>query len=117
MSYNNPFEDETTGYRKVAEVELSEPFYSFNTLVVLEKDGGLYLATDSGCSCPTPFESHTEDDLTGPLTIEQAIEEATSLWLSGSEHYDYKAGKYVQGEVGYDPEGFESFKEAIRAAL
>ena len=39
MSYNNPFEDETLGYRQVAEVELSEPDYSFDTLVVLEKDG------------------------------------------------------------------------------
>ena len=117
MSYNNPFEDETLGYRQVAEVELSEPDYSFDTLVVLEKDGGLYLATDSGCSCPTPFESHTEQDLTGPLTVDQAIEEATSLWLSGNEYYDYDSMEYVKGETGYDPKAFERFKERIREAV
>jgi hypothetical protein len=33
--------------------------YEFDMVVVWEdKDGNLYWATDSGCSCPTPFENH-----------------------------------------------------------
>lgn len=43
------------------------------------EEEGFYLTTDAGCSCPTPFESHTIEDVTGPLTAEQAIQEATDL--------------------------------------
>lgn len=64
----------------VAEVSLSEPDWSFDLLGIWKTEDGYYLSTDSGCSCPTPWESHTDDDLTGPLTASQAREEATSLW-------------------------------------
>ena len=63
----------------VGEIDLSAPDYSFDLLVVLENDEGYYLGTDSGCSCPIPWESHTAQDFTGPLTAEQAKEEIISL--------------------------------------
>lgn len=82
------------GLTQVAEIDLSEPDYSFDLLGIWkDENGGYYLSTDSGCSCPTPWESHTSDDLTGPLTADQAREEAQSL--------------YGYGE-GYDPEGFKA---------
>lgn len=80
-------------FEMIVEVELSEPDYSFDLLGIWKTEDGYYLSTDSGCSCPSPWESHTDDDLTGPLTAEQAIEEATSLWSSA-----YGGG--------YDPEQF-----------
>jgi hypothetical protein len=49
-----------------AELELTEPDYSFDLVVVWRhKDTGeLYFAQDSGCSCPSPFEDFTSiDDL------------------------------------------------------
>lgn len=78
---------------EVAEVELSEPDYSFDLLGIWKTEDGYFLSTDSGCSCPSPWESHSDDDLTGPLTADQARTEATSLW----------EGSYGGG---YDPEAF-----------
>ncbi len=78
----------------LTEVELAEADYSFDILAVWKGELGFYLATDSGCSCPSPFEDYNGvDDLTGPLTAEQTIEEATSLWKDAGS---------------YDPESFAS---------
>ncbi len=48
------------GLKQVVEVNLSEPDYSFDLLVVWkhEESGKLYWAQDSGCSCPSPFEDY-----------------------------------------------------------
>lgn len=84
------------GLELVAMVELAEPDYSFDLMGIWKGAEGYYLATDSGCSCPSPFENYNDiGDLTGPLTAEQAEEEATTLW---SESYS----------GGYDPEEFAS---------
>ena len=61
-------------------LSLSYPDYAFNILGVDIREDGIYLGTDSGCSCPLYWENHTKDDFTGPLTAEQAREEAMSLW-------------------------------------
>lgn len=101
MSTNPYYSPEDLGLVIVAEHELSEPCYSFDTLVAWKGDQGIYLGTDSGCSCPTPFESYNGlDDLTGPLTVPQALEEATSL----------------KGESTYDNEGWNAFVAAVSAA-
>lgn len=76
--YNNP---EHYNLVLLGEVELSEPDYSFDILAVWKGEEGFYLGTDSGCSCPSPFENYGGmEDLTGPLTAFDAIEEAISLW-------------------------------------
>jgi hypothetical protein len=83
----------------VGTAELEEGCYSFYTLCVWKGASGFYLATDSGCSCPSPFENYNGvDDLTGPLSAAQAIEEATSLWT--------QAG-------AYDPEDFHYLMKNI----
>ena len=92
-SKNIAYNAQEFGLDFVGEVDLAEPDYSFDLLGVWKDEKGYYLSTDSGCSCPTPWESHTRDDLTGPLTAEQAKEEATSLW---SEYY----------RGGYQPDEF-----------
>lgn len=83
------------GLTKVDEVYLSEPDYSFYLLGIWRGDDGYYISTDSGCSCPTPWESHTQEDLTGPLNAEHVREEARSLW------------------DGYDRESFEDTLDAL----
>lgn len=58
---NNPYYNpENLGLTKIAEYEISEPSWSFDTIIVLheEETGHIYAAHDSGCSCPTPFEDH-----------------------------------------------------------
>ena len=55
--YYNP---EKFGLRVVAQLDLSEPNYDFDMVVVWEhsESGVLYWAADSGCSCPSPFEKY-----------------------------------------------------------
>lgn len=90
MYENVYYTPEKYGLELVVEVELAEPCYSFDTLAVWKnKDGQFYLGTDSGCSCPSPFESYNGiEDLTGPLTVAEAREEAKSLWEGSYEKYD-----------------------------
>lgn len=60
-------------------LDLDDEPYQFYILGVWKGEDGYYLATDSGCSCPAYWEYTTREDLTGPLTREQAIEEVESL--------------------------------------
>lgn len=60
------YSPEDFGLIVVADLELSEPDYSFDTVVVWRhpESGLFYWAHDSGCSCPTPFEDYrTLEDL------------------------------------------------------
>lgn len=54
------------GLDLVGEVEWSEEDYSFDlTAVWKDSTGQLYFGSDSGCSCPSPFEEFTKiEDLT-----------------------------------------------------
>lgn len=61
--YYNPEEWDLIPF---AELELTEPDYSFDILMVWKhiKTGVLYWESDSGCSCPSPFEDvRTIDEL------------------------------------------------------
>ena len=95
------YDDWTEGATVVGEIELSEPCYSYDTLMVLRNEQGYYLATDSGCSCPTPFEDYRSlADATGPLTADQAREEVTSLWSQyGEDGYDRPAYEGLLAEI------------------
>lgn len=68
--YNDPYHTpHKFGLTVVAEAELSEPFYSFDIAMVWyhEESKSFYVAQDSGCSCPSPFENfETLSNLTGP---------------------------------------------------
>lgn len=71
---------EFEGLKQIAELELSNSAWEFDLLGVwLDNKGRYYLGTDAGCSCPIPWDNYSREALTGPLTAEQAREEATSL--------------------------------------
>lgn len=74
MSYG-----EFEGLESLEQIELEGEPWQFYLLGIWKGADGYYLGTDSGCSCPTPFESYARDSLTGPLTKEQATEESMSL--------------------------------------
>ena len=83
-------------YEPTHTLSLSYPDYAFNILGVDIREDGIYLGTDSGCSCPLYWENHTKDDFTGPLTVEQAREEAMSLWENTYDSpYDPRAERDV----------------------
>lgn len=71
--YYNP---EEFGIETIGELELREPDYSFDILLV-QRDivtGKFYVNFDSGCSCPSPFEDFTTKESLGqPLTVVQAV--------------------------------------------
>lgn len=97
---------ESEGVTDLGTIYLSEPCYSFDLAWVLGTPEGFYLGTDSGCSCPSPFENYRSlDDFTGPLTADQAIEELDNL--ARRFDYDYDRGGYstTEREKAYDPEG------------
>ena len=108
---------ESEGVTDLGIIDLSEPNYSFYLAWVLGTPEGFYLAwvlgtpegfylgTDSGCSCPSPFEDYRSlDDFTGPLTAEQVIEELDNL--AQPFEYDYSKGDHseTRREKAYDPE-------------
>jgi len=66
----------------VGSYEINDAPFEFNLIGVWKNEKGFYIATDSGCSCPTPFENYGSlDDLTGPLTRTQCVEELYQLAL------------------------------------
>lgn len=92
MSYDdNPVTTpEKYGFESVGGLNLENEPYEFYILEVLKNEQGYYLVTDSGCSCPTPWEYTTVEDLTGPLTAEQAREEIISL--TPVQRDEYRSG-------------------------
>lgn len=83
------YDPEEFGLTLLGETDLAEPDYSFDLLAVWKGEKGYYLATDSGCSCPTPFENYDGiSDLTGPLAATDAREEMWSIWMNSYQHYD-----------------------------
>lgn len=56
------------GLEIVAEIDFADS-YEFDKVVVWRNEAGdLLWATDSGCSCPTPFENHSTLDSLERLT-------------------------------------------------
>jgi hypothetical protein len=67
MSANVYYNPDKWGLEVIADLELYEPNYSFDTVVAWRhvESGEVYWAWDSGCSCPIPFENYKSlEDLT-----------------------------------------------------
>jgi hypothetical protein len=65
----NPYYDTNNkpnevGLVKLGELDEADLSYEYNTLLVVkhEPTGRIFYATDSGCSCPTPFEDYHFSD-------------------------------------------------------
>lgn len=75
----------------VAEIDRSDQSYCFDSLrVVKSEDGRYFYGTDSGCSCPSPFENfHRESDWT-PLTKHpdslSSFKASVGSWADGSSY-------------------------------
>lgn len=68
MNTNPYYNPETMGLKILGTLD-EDLDYEFNTLVVWQETATkkLYYATDSGCSCPTPFEDYTTIDSLTPV--------------------------------------------------
>lgn len=57
--------------------------YEFDTFLVHKDiDGDLFFATDSGCSCPIPFNNHVFPDDWTKITSEKQFNEDFERWLN-----------------------------------
>lgn len=71
--------------------------YEFNMVVVFRTDDGRFLVgQDSGCSCPTPFESLGVRDLTEVESLADVADFARSRW--GDDYYSWE-GRSVEDDV------------------
>lgn len=92
------------GLTRVGVLELTHADYAYNLIGAWKGADGYYLATDSGCSCPTPWENTPRESLTGSLTAAQACEEVSSHVRNEQESKADPEGYYYgdgpdEGEV------------------
>ena len=64
------YDPQDFGLEVVGTMDWAEPDYSFDMTVVWKQGQGKYwVGSDSGCSCPCPFEDITDiNELDGPMT-------------------------------------------------
>lgn len=105
MGYSTPdiyYNPDTFGLTPVTEIEWDNECYQFNITAVWEKDGEFWMASDSGCSCPSPFENFESlADAEGPYTRFQVIQELTSAAneiLQSAYRRDYEK-EYISNEI------------------
>lgn len=97
--YGNPHK---FGLTKVTEFDRAEPDYSFNIFVVWyrEENRNYYWASDSGCSCPSPFEDYAArkndndeldsgdvDNVLSQLSVGGFEDVVAAMSVSASESY------------------------------
>jgi hypothetical protein len=84
------YEPEKAGLETVGEIDTAGS-YEFNTAwVSREKSTGkVYVAFDSGCSCPTPFEDHSFPD--SFTHVESAASLRAELESWSDKQYSQKA--------------------------
>jgi hypothetical protein len=78
----------------VADIDLAEPDYSFDLLRIYLRraDGMLLWATDSGCSCPSPFEDTKVSDLR-ESTAATLLDTFMGEWEEEVHYSGYPAAK------------------------
>ncbi len=83
--YYNP---EQYGMEIVVQLDDPDASYSFDMFVVWMRrsDGELFYGTDSGCSCPSPFENVTGVEMLCQLGDMKSFERELTAW--GSRYFD-----------------------------
>lgn len=94
---------ERLGANTYTTLELEYGDYDYYDMIVMRAPDGYYISTDSGCSCYSPFESLTEEELIGPITKEAVLEEFESLRRKPAENlepgkYDWTADRVLSDE-------------------
>lgn len=87
-------------FELVDEIEWSDGNYQFDTTGVFKElaTGKLFYGTDSGCSCPSPWESHERVDLT-EITRPQDFYDHTASRLPSNGGDDDKYGLADKGAL------------------
>lgn len=104
MSYNKNvyYNPEKFGLTTIGEISWHEPDYDFNLTVAWhDAKGKLYWASDSGCSCPSPFEDFNSlEDLQTGTKFQLLAELDTQLEeIRARENSWYNNVDYVEPQV------------------
>lgn len=88
--YNQP---EQFGLTIVAEFQERDEPYSFDIVVGFKhEDGRFFMAQDSGCSCPIPFERHTSLDALDEVRTIEDVER----FIDGLYYGTYRVGDVLR---------------------
>lgn len=95
MSYNPYYDSDKLGWKQISLVS-SEAYqdYGFDILCFwLTQDGVVYAASDSGCSCPSPFEDYSFDE-EGPPCGKTPLEKVANYEQALSMIKSWNAQEY-----------------------
>lgn len=95
------YHPEQFGLTTIGEVNWDDESYRFDlTAVWRDASGALYWASDSGCSCPSPFEDITALDQLATGTVDELEAELAKL-LAEVKASSYRASNAprVEGEI------------------
>lgn len=99
MSENIYTRPQKYGLEILTEGDDPDACYSFDKFVVWKDDmDNLYYSTDSGCSCPSPFESQGTEDLI-PYLDWGSFDAAVDEWLGGYNETPSQADLMARHEV------------------
>lgn len=101
--WNNNSDEVSEHLVKIGEVDLAEPDYSFNLIGfwVRKHDGMIMYTTDSGCSCPMPFEDTKVGELS-ETTLDKVLDVARAN--AYSDEYGYHSSVVVESVKALIPE-------------
>ena len=96
--YYNP---QDFGLEIVGSFDFAEEDYSFDMCVVWKETRGKYwIGTDSGCSCPSPFEDVRDmNDLDGPYNkagLKTRLEWIVKDRTAGDYHYGFPQSELLR---------------------
>lgn len=108
MGYDDPdlyYQPEKFDLLTVGEVEWDGESYNFNITAVWQSKADsklFYWASDSGCSCPSPFEAFTSLEGDGDYEVHKGTKQEVIKWLldelERSKEYNSKYSWHT-----YDP--------------
>lgn len=88
----NPYYNPEKLELEILSFDEPEMSYEYNILCFwATKNGLIYSASDSGCSCPTPFEEYsgeTQKDVIQKLERIGSLEQSLSIFDSWNKDYD-----------------------------
>ena len=94
----NPYYDNDKLGLEMLSFDEPDMSYEFNTLCFwATPDRRVYSASDSGCSCPTPFEDYEGDNLDKILPLLErvgSVEQGERIFDAWNKAYDWDKGDY-----------------------
>lgn len=111
--YSSP---EKHGLQLLGEVELDGDSYSFNLFAAWTDGSNVYYATDSGCSCPSPFEQYYSRDQLAVVYTYRDFCAALADAVHRGSNPDRAQIDYLNAQAKKAfPKLFEAAQEAVNA--